>query len=132
MLSKPVYESLPYIYFAVGYGLITYQPSFFATFSGSLFFIAGALVWALRSHFRRTDPQFNRQNNGNIAKWYELKPFIMFLLAVVLMTWVDHNLVMLFAGVLIILAMWIIFLRVHNRYSKANFLNSKNSSQHLK
>jgi|OM-RGC.v1.026816184 nicotinamide riboside transporter PnuC len=130
VLSKPIYESLPYVYFAVGYGLITYQPSFFASFSGSLFFIAGALVWTLRSHFRRTDTKFNRQNQQSISRWYELKPFIMFLLAIVLMTWVDHNLVMLLAGVLIILATWILFLRVHNRYSKTNLFSHNNSQNH--
>lgn len=127
MLSKPVYESLPYVYLAVGYGLITYQPSFFASISGCLFFIAGALVWSLRSHFRRSDAKMTRHDNENnkAIQWYELKPFLLFLVAIMVMTWVDGKIVMLLAVVLMLIASWIMFLRINNRYTNSRPHSSK-------
>ncbi len=77
VLAKPVYESLPYLYLAIGYGLITSDPSLFSSVSGMLFFFAGALVWNMRSHFRRRDPDFFRKNESSHPTRYELKPFLL-------------------------------------------------------
>ncbi|MBV2129435.1 hypothetical protein [Arsukibacterium indicum] len=52
-------------------------PSVLGVFSGALLFLAGALVWIVRSEHRREDDVFAERKNGPVPFWgYELLPFV--------------------------------------------------------
>ena len=130
MLSRPVYESLPYLYFAAGYGLITFEPSFFASISGGLFFIVGSLVWNIRSHFRRSDNEYTRHNIDPHKILYNLKPFACFLFGILIITWIDNKIAAVFAFILCIFAGWILFMRINNRYTKKKKKRLRNNKKY--
>lgn len=130
MLSKPIYESLPYLYLAIEYGLITYDPSFFTSISGGFFFLIGALLWNLRSHFRRSDHEYARQKDDYHKILYDLKPFAYFLSGILVVTWIDNKIAAVFAFVLCIMAGWILFLRLSNRYSRKKKLKTRNNNKY--
>ena len=66
MLSKPVYESLPYLYLGCGFGLITYQSSLVTSLLGGALFILSAAVWNLGSEYRRKDSPYARKNTERL------------------------------------------------------------------
>jgi len=131
MLSKPFYESLPYLYLAFGYGLITFDPSFFTSISGGFFFLIGALVWNIRSHFRRSDHEYARQNTDRNKIIYDLKPFACFLCGILVVTWIDNKIAAVFAFVLCIMAGWILFLRLSNRYTRKKKRKTRNNNKYF-
>ncbi|MDX1538964.1 hypothetical protein [Arsukibacterium sp.] len=52
-------------------------PSLLGVLSGALLFLAGALVWIVRSEHRREDDVFAERKNGPVPFWgYELLPFV--------------------------------------------------------
>lgn len=116
MLNRPTYELLPYLYLGIGYGFITYSPNASTSIGGGFLFILGAIILNLRSNYRRKDKEFNRKNTKKRPFFYNLKPFIIFLIGVFCMTWVDQKAVHFFAAVLCLTAVWILFLRLSNRH----------------
>jgi len=81
MMNRPFYELRPYLYLGFGiYFLLTF-PSTLAQLAAGLLFLAGALVYSLRSSNRRTDPE-RRRKTGLWPHWvYELLPFIWMVVA---------------------------------------------------
>ncbi len=55
MLPTYVYESLPTVYIFVGITLISQSTNNMFLFSGTIFYICGAIIWIMRSNFRRKD-----------------------------------------------------------------------------
>ena len=89
MLPKPLYETLPYLYFAVGSGIWLTGDSLLEVGAGALLFFAGAQQWILRSNYRRPDRIRANMINGHsklaekelkhstYPSWvYELLPFV--------------------------------------------------------
>ena len=73
MIPKPLYESLPYLYMVIGIAVLVALGNYFAMFSGLMLFLAGSLIWILRSDHRRA----SRKQRGPIPYWlYELQPFL--------------------------------------------------------
>lgn len=73
MLPKQLYEILPYLYMVIGVLVLFALGNFLALFSGLLFFMAGSLIWILRSDHRRA----SRKHHGPLPHWpYELLPFL--------------------------------------------------------
>ncbi len=73
MIPKQLYESLPYLYMALGIAVLFAIGNYFALFSGLMLFLAGSLIWILRSDHRRA----SRKQRGPLPYWlYELQPFI--------------------------------------------------------
>ncbi len=116
MLNKPLYELLPYLYLVAGFGLINYIPNWVTSAAGALIFIMGAIVWNMRSEFRRKDRLFNRKKRGQGHFLYNLKPFALFLIGITCIAWNDQKLVQFFSMLLCLTAIWILFLRCNNRH----------------
>lgn len=76
MLPKTIYESLPYMYIGGGASEVVYLDSFLANFSGVLLYLAGAMVWVLRSNHRRRDSEETRKKATLPETFYEFFPFI--------------------------------------------------------
>ncbi len=79
MLSKPLYEALPYCYIAIGSLslLIIEQP--FAQVLAIIVFLLGSRVYALRSNNRRTDSKKRRKKGWLPTQVYEHIPALCFL-----------------------------------------------------
>ncbi|MDX1677766.1 hypothetical protein [Arsukibacterium sp.] len=76
MLPTKIYEPLPYSYMLAGLISMVLIPSVLGLLSGLLLFMAGALVWIVRSEHRREDDVFAERKNGPVPFWlYELLPF---------------------------------------------------------
>jgi hypothetical protein len=86
MLPKPLYETLPYLYFLVGSALWIASNSPLQIIAGMLLYFAGAQQWVLRSNYRRPDrvsanlmehPHHGEQQTGLYPRWlYEILPFL--------------------------------------------------------
>lgn len=77
MLPTKIYEPLPYSYMLAGIVSMVLVPSLLGVLSGALLFLAGALVWIVRSEHRREDDVFAERKNGPVPFWgYELLPFV--------------------------------------------------------
>jgi hypothetical protein len=73
MIPRQLYETLPYLYMVAGVAVLVAIGNYFAIFSGLMLFLAGSLIWILRSDHRRA----SRKQQGPIPYWlYELQPFI--------------------------------------------------------
>ncbi|MAA93856.1 MAG: hypothetical protein CML22_08915 [Rheinheimera sp.] len=83
VLPTKIYEPLPYSYMLAGCISMVVIPSLLGLLSGMLLFLAGALVWIVRSEHRREDDVFAERKNGPVPFWvYELLPFVCLLSAV--------------------------------------------------
>jgi len=125
MIPKTIYELLPYGYMSAGVAEIGYFKTLLSTGSGLLFFMAGAFVWVLRSNNRRTDPESTRKLSGKTQGIYELKPFILIMIGVLLMTWMNYWVVTPLAAVVVMFGIYILFLRLSYRSKRVSF--SRNS-----
>ncbi|WP_159084673.1 hypothetical protein [Dongshaea marina] len=56
MLNRSTYELLPYIYLVAGAGLILSKQNIVFTIAGIILYLAGSIVWIMRSNHRRTNP----------------------------------------------------------------------------
>ncbi|WP_213996705.1 hypothetical protein [Arsukibacterium sp.] len=85
MLPTKIYEPLPYSYMVAGLVSMMLLPSVTGVASGALLFLAGALVWIIRSEHRREDDVFAERKKGPVPFWgYELLPFACLLLALII------------------------------------------------
>lgn len=120
MLPKVVYELMPYGYMSVGVAEISYFKTLLTTTSGLLFFVAGALIWILRSNHRRTDPVVNRKNANN-QSFYEMKPFLLIAGSVLVYTWVNTAMVLPAAALTAAIGTYLLLARTVNRGKKVSF-----------
>ncbi|OMH38111.1 hypothetical protein [Motiliproteus sp. MSK22-1] len=88
VIRKPVYEVLPYTYIAIGIVVVMAMDSPLTYVSGILFYVAGAVVWVMRSAYRRKNSRKHIANRRNSVRFpeavYEFLPFIYIGLAVLL------------------------------------------------
>jgi len=121
---KFFYELLPYLYFISGIFLIHAKLHFIFSIVGSLLFIFGSALWIIRSNHRRQDKQGNKSAStllsGFSQKSYELRPFICVLIALLSSKYIDINWIKGPAIVLLIIAFWILTLRITNRHFSEN------------
>lgn len=77
MLDKRIYEALPYLYLLLGAGLAFNLQHAFSLLFASLLFGKGAMLWILRSRFRRRRQRLTPKPAGPWPFWcYEALPFI--------------------------------------------------------
>ncbi len=123
MLSRPVYEILPYAYLAAGcVGLVALDLGPAQLFAG-LLYLAGAFVWVMRSNYRRADLRRNGkwQRSSDVSRVrvpnrvYELFPFVILGLAVWLLSFADTPFKAVPALMLIGYSAWVIVRRIHYR-----------------
>ncbi|WP_354622761.1 hypothetical protein [Psychromonas sp. MME2] len=78
MLSKPVYELIPYAYLSIGGVSAISIDSILGLFSGIALYGLGALVWMMRFHYRHpAKANFYRRGTLLPEAIYEFKPFIL-------------------------------------------------------
>jgi hypothetical protein len=77
MLSKPMYEFVPYACLSVGgVSIVSFEVAL-GILSGATLYALGALVWTMRFHFRHPpQPNFSRRGNSLPEEIYEFKPFL--------------------------------------------------------
>ena len=125
ILPKALYEILPYGYMSAGVAEIGYFKTFISTGSGLLFFMAGALIWVLRSNHRRTDPKAARKSLDHNQSMYELKPFICIAISVLMFTWVNNWVALPVAAMFSLFGLYVLVQRSVNRNKRVAF--SRNS-----
>lgn len=119
MLTKPLYETLPYGYFLFGIFCIVLSNSLTPTLIGCVFYLMGANIWRMRSMARRKDHKVNRKNCHKRIYYYEFKPF-MLLLTGLLLTSHCHDALSVVIGVMAcFIAVLLLALRVLNRRSRS-------------
>lgn len=75
MLNTKIYEALPYAYLGSGTLVMLTQTTPLAWTSGLLLFMAGALVWVMRSNHRYR-PRQRTRSQGLPRRVYEAAPFL--------------------------------------------------------
>jgi hypothetical protein len=121
LLPKALYELMPYAYMSAGIAEISYFKTLIATGSGLLFFVAGSLIWILRSNYRRKDPEVTRKEVSANQGLYELKPFLFIMCGVLTVTWSNNWLVYPAASLLVLFGFYILMLRTMHRGRQAKF-----------
>lgn len=124
MFPKVIYESLPYAYMSIGVVEINFFQTALATLSGVLFFFAGALVWIMRSDARRRDPEITRKHTDSGQLVYELKPFFLIFVGVMILAYVNNWLVYPFAGLVCLFGVYIMLIRNIHRQKRISLRNS--------
>lgn len=114
MLSKPVYEALPYTYLAVGSISVMMLEQTYAQLFSILLFLMGSRVYALRSQNRRTDSKRRRKEGKLPAFIYEHTPYLYVLTALLLLK-LDSKLAPVLSIILFSYALYIFARRSMNR-----------------
>ena len=114
VIRKPIYEVLPYTYIALGVLVVVVLDSPLTYASGVLFYIAGAVVWVMRSGYRRKNKKqriANRQGSIVFPELvYEYLPFVYIGMAVTLVVLFSTPLAYIPGGILAMagLLVWMI------------------------
>ena len=123
---KFIYEALPYLYFFAGIILIHENTHFIFSIIGSLLFLFGAGIWIVRSNHRRIDITGHFIKSELLQdlsqKLYEFRPFVCLLISLLSVEYIDTSWVEGPSIILLIIAIWILTLRISNRH-----LNTKKS-----
>ncbi|ABZ75681.1 conserved hypothetical protein [Shewanella halifaxensis HAW-EB4] len=117
MLSRPVYEALPYTYIALGSISLMLLEQTYAQLFAALLFLLGSRVDVLRSCYRRTDSK-KRRRKGKLPTFiYEHTPYL-YLLTALLLLKLDSKLAPVFSIALVSYALYIFARRTMNRKHK--------------
>ncbi len=77
MISKSIYEILPSVYLMLGSGSVIWNSNALGLFGGALLFILGAVIWVMRSNYRRTDEHKLPSKSFTLPEtFYEFVPFL--------------------------------------------------------
>ncbi|RKF14465.1 hypothetical protein DBZ36_17590 [Alginatibacterium sediminis] len=115
-LSKPFYELLPWIYFALGsLGICFGQSWLWAGFAGILYSL-GALIWIMRSNYRRKDPILPRSQFLIPEFIYEFIPFVWVFLSLCAAALSQQSIAYVFAAPIIGYGCWLLTKRYQNRH----------------
>ncbi|MCH1926516.1 hypothetical protein L9G74_16125 [Shewanella sp. C32] len=111
MLTRPLYELLPYAYMTLGaVSFMKLEPDY-ALLSSIVLFVLGARIYALRSQNRRTDPEIRRKS-GNMPKLvYDLLPFLYVLSALAIFKYLPEKIFPLLAICLLTYGFYVMFRR---------------------
>lgn len=108
-----IYEAFPYFNMALGLGAIVHFQTLLTSLSGSCFFIAGAIMWILRSDHRRKDQLFRRKGDDDKRReWYELKPFLCVLGGVLCASWSEGMIMDLLGAGLAMVGVYLVIQRI--------------------
>ncbi|MBN1007245.1 MULTISPECIES: hypothetical protein [Amphritea] len=126
-LPTPVYESLPYLYFAICSLLaIGYHQSPAMLIAALLLYLCGSVIWVMRSNYRRRDrrehrlllSQISRGNvEGYAPEWlYESLPFAYLAGGVTCYTLVENPLGFVSGTLLVLAGLIVLRIRIHCRH----------------
>ncbi|QDZ90206.1 hypothetical protein D0436_06855 [Shewanella decolorationis] len=111
MLSKPVYEALPYGYMALGCVSFMLLDPEYALMAAVIVFLLGARIYNLRSQNRRTDPVKRRKTGYMPTAIYDYLPFIYLFTALVIFKFFPKSLYPLLAILLLSYSFYILIRR---------------------
>ncbi|MFO6423084.1 hypothetical protein [Motilimonas sp. KMU-193] len=117
MLSKMTYELLPMTYLVAGVGSISMLETSYGIIAGTILYSVGALVWVMRSNYRRTDQRRQpRRSLFLLPEWlYEFIPFLLIACAAFIIQ-LSHQFAATIAATLLTLyAMHKLYLRYQHR-----------------
>ncbi|GIU30100.1 hypothetical protein [Shewanella sp. MBTL60-007] len=117
MLSRPVYEALPYTYIALGSISLMILEQTYAQLFAALLFLLGSRIDVMRSTNRRTDPQKRRRRGKLPAFIYEHTPYLYLLMALLLLK-LDSKLAPIVSITLLSYALYILLRRTMHRKHK--------------
>jgi hypothetical protein len=118
MLTRPIYESLPYGYMTVGSSSFVILDQLYAILAAVVMFAIGAKIYNLRSENRRTD-DFRRRKFGRIPDpIYGILPFCYFFTATAIFKFSPTDSGQFLALCLACYALFILFRRASYRRHK--------------
>ena len=128
MLPTYIYESLPAAYISVGIALISQSTNNMFLFSGTVFYICGAVIWIMRSNFRRKDRFIAPKKNILLPEMiYEILPFVYILLSIsfvnIYLNLISHSSILIFSLLLFLNGYRRILQRKKNRISFYRAIN---------
>lgn len=116
MLPTFIYERLPASCLVGGAVMLVHSPHLLSLMGGILLFIAGSLIWVMRSTRRRRDLVVYPNRRWLMPEWlYELRPFLC--IAIALLSWrlSDQRELQLVLAILISWSLWCLFRRTLHR-----------------
>lgn len=122
MLSKPVYEALPYCYVAIGSVTLLLLDQPLAQLSAVIIYLLGSKVYMLRSNNRRTDAKKRRKKGWIPSPLYEHIPALCLLIAI-LLSKLNSKAAPVFALCLCSYGLYVFFRRLS--YRKHKYFESK-------
>ena len=116
MLSKPLYELLPYVCISAGgVGIVSIENAM-GVIAGAILYVMGAIIWTMRFHFRHpAKRKFTRQGSLVKEDLYEFKPFILLAVALALLALNSNVWMFGFGFALCFHSLYIFYMRVHCR-----------------
>ncbi|GAA5134448.1 hypothetical protein [Thalassotalea piscium] len=114
-LAKPIYESLPYIYFFMSGYLLSLDNSLVLIFSAALFYTAGCVTLVTRSSHRRLDKQIESIKHAIPELIYEYKPYVFGAIAIFTLMLTKNAYIQFAAFTLGVVALRILLFRHNNR-----------------
>ena len=122
MLSRPLYEALPYGYLLAAALTLWLTPVGFAHLFAFVLFAAGACIWIIRSNARRADRRRSKPKPARIGgslfvsfPSYECYPFAIMALALWLMATGQGVTVIVLGAVVLGYSLWILAQRSSRR-----------------
>lgn len=120
MLPRPLYESMPLGCLALGALVAGLGHTPLLWFAGGMLFGCGALLWVMRSSYRRTDLVIYPDKRWFQPEWfYELQPFMLLAAAVIIARL--HELGPWLALLPALWALNCLRLRLHSRHHRREF-----------
>ncbi|WP_368166130.1 hypothetical protein [Aeromonas sp. R9-1] len=120
MLPRPLYESMPLGCLALGALVAGLGHAPLLWFAGGMLFGCGALLWVMRSSYRRTDLVIYPDKRWFQPEWfYELQPFMLLAAAVIIARL--HELGPWLALLPALWALNCLRLRLHSRHHRRGF-----------
>ncbi|KUE80199.1 hypothetical protein ATO46_03365 [Aeromonas schubertii] len=120
MLPRPLYESMPLGCLALGALVAGLGHAPLLWFAGGMLFGCGALLWVMRSSYRRTDLVIYPDKRWFQPEWfYELQPFMLLAAAVIIARL--HELGPWLALLPALWALNCLRLRLHSRHHRREF-----------
>ena len=115
MLSKPIYELVPYACLIVGGVCVVSVESPLGIFSGVVLYALGALVWMMRFHSRHPIKQnFSRRGIVLPEKIYEFKPFLFVACSLLLLSFYSSDWAIGIGLAIVANSFYILFKRYQN------------------
>lgn len=116
MLSKPIYEFVPYACLSVGAVSVISTDSALGIIAGISLYTLGALVWMMRFHFRHpAKPKFSRRGNLLPENVYEFKPFLFSASSLFLFSYYSNAWAIFIGLAIVAYSLYILFKRYQSR-----------------
>ncbi|MBT1444528.1 hypothetical protein KJI95_08295 [Shewanella sp. JM162201] len=116
MLSRPFYESLPYLCMIAAATTLFWQRTPLTISAGLVLFFAGAKIYIMRSDNRRTDPSRKRKKGSWPKSLYELFPFLCLALSAMLLGMPDASWMILPSLAMMAYSLYVLASRANYRH----------------